>query len=429
MYYSDLHIHSRFARATSKHLTVLELYKWAKIKGIYLLGTGDILHPSWIKEFKEYTHLDSNTGFYVLNKEYKKDVKKELPKSVVDKPVYFVPTVETSHIYKQGDKVRRIHIVLVLKDLEVATKLSNKLSNVSKVTADGRPIFGLKLRDITEMVLDLNSSNFVFPAHVWTPYFAVFGSKSGFDSIKEAFGDMAPYITALETGLSSDPEMNRLISALDKYVLISNSDAHSAQRIGREANIHTKLDSYEDLLNTLKTGENLYGTIEYFPEEGRYHFDGHRDCNVVLHPTKAKELDNLCPKCGKKLTLGVMHRVYDLADREEPSEELLNKYRTVSLVPLDDVLSNVLGVGKSSKRLQAKYFEIIEKFGPELEFLQNVPVQNIKNYDSLLGCAIERMRNKDLEINPGYDGVYGVVHINLKDCKANKQDQNLRFAV
>ncbi len=429
MLYSDLHIHSRFARATSKNLTVLELAKWSKIKGIYLLGTGDIYHPAWLDEFEKFTQYDFATGFYKLKPELESEVKKQVPKSVADSPVYFVPTVETSHIYKQGDLVRRIHIVTIVKDLKIARQISNKLATYSRVDADGRPIFGMRLPDYVKLVLEFSEENLVFPAHVWTPHFAVFGSKSGFDRLEDAFEDTVEYITALETGLSSDPEMNRLISGLDKYVLISNSDAHSAPRIGREANIHISLANYNELINTLKTGQNLYGTVEYYPEEGRYHYDGHRACNVSMHPKEAKANNNICPVCKKPLTLGVLHRVYDLADREVPNQELLTKYKTVSLVPLDDILSNVLAVGKSSKRLQAKLMEVIDKLGPELKVLHELPVEEILKYDPKLACAIRQMRNGDLKIEPGYDGVYGKVNINLEPCKKTLEPDALQLPI
>ncbi len=425
--YSDLHLHSRYARATSKYLTVLELYKWAKIKGITLLGTGDILHPAWIAEFQEYTTKDEATGFYKLKPEFEKKIKPEIPAIVRDNTVYFVPTVETSHIYKQGDKVRRIHIVLILESLEDAKKLSKSLSRFSKMDSDGRPILGVHLPDMVRIVLEENENNFVFPAHVWTPHFAVFGSKSGFDSIKEAFKDMSKYITTLETGLSSDPAMNRLISKFDKYILISNSDAHSASRIGREANIHFEINNYEHLITTLKTGKDLIGTIEYFPEEGRYHYDGHAKCKVSVTPKKAKLMNNRCPKCGKPLTLGVLHRVYDLADREEPKKELLKRYKPVSLVPLDDILSNIMHVGKTSKRLQNEYMYIISQLGPELDILHTMPLSTIYKHNYLLGCAIEKMRNKDLGIIPGYDGEYGIVKINTEKCEEDLG--NLRLPV
>ena len=424
--YSDLHIHSRYARATSKHLNVLNLYKWAKIKGISLLGTGDILHPKWREEFKKYTIEDDNSGFYKVRPEYQKEVDLQLPKSVVDSYVYFVPTVETSHIYKQGDKVRRVHLVSVFPTFDTAAKAAVILGRYSRIDADGRPIFGIHIDEFVKMMLEISERVVVFPAHAWTPHFAVFGSKSGFDSLSEAFGDMARYITALETGLSSDPEMNRLVSALDPLILVSNSDAHSLMRIGREANIHSRLDTYDDLLAALRTGEGLVGTIEYYPEEGRYHYDGHRACGVVLHPKESVRVQNICPKCGKKLTLGVLHRVYDLADRSDPNLALLERFKSVHLVPLDDVLQNVLNVGKGSKKLVNRYFEVIDALGSELAVLNEVDTNEIKEFDAKLGCAIEKMRRGNLKISPGYDGLYGVVKIPMDDC-TQLSEQNLRL--
>ena len=413
--FSDLHIHSRFSRATSKYITFPELLRWSKLKGINLLGTGDIIHPKWLQEANENLEYDDSTGFYKMKPEIEDKINHQLPTSVKNIDVSFIPTVETSHIYKQDDKLRRVHLVIILPTLEDAKKLSDKMATFSNISADGRPIFGMNVRDFTELVLEINDKALIIPAHIWTPHFSVFGSKSGFDSLQEAFKDMSQYIYALETGLSSDPEMNRLVKELDKYTLVSNSDSHSLPRIGREANIHTELKNYDQLIHTLKTGKNLYGTIEYFPEEGKYHYDGHRNCNISLHPQETQKINKICPKCKKPLTVGVLSRVYELAkNNTQPNTQLLNKHKSVHAIPLDDILASILGTSRTSKKVTTKLFDTISNLGPELTILSFMPLKEISKYDPVLANAIGQMRKGEIRIIPGYDGEYGIVQIDKK---------------
>ena len=427
---SDLHIHSRFSRATSKYLTFPNLYKWALIKGVYLLGTGDILHPKWLEEAKEYLVYDQNTGFYSLKPEIAQALAPEIPSKVRGNTMFFVPSVETSHIYKQDDKLRRIHLVFVLSDLEKAKKLSDKMATFSTVAADGRPIFGVNARDMTEIVLEIDPNAIVIPAHIWTPHFSLFGSKSGFDDIKQAFKDMTPYVTCLETGLSSDPKMNRLVPDLDKYILCSNSDSHSLERIGREANLHTQLDSYTMLKSALKTGEGLYGTIEFYPQEGKYHYDGHRNCQVSFHPQESQKHNNICPKCNKPLTIGVLNRVYQLAKgNTQLNSKLLEKYKSIYIIPLEDILASLLGTGRTSKRVKRAYFDAIETLGSELDILTTIEPKTIAKYDPLLARAIELLRQDQIVVEPGYDGEYGKIRIPKEKLEQPSSSQGSQLSL
>ncbi len=424
---SDLHIHSRFARATSKYITMPNLFKWSLIKGINILGTGDALHPKWWEEIKEHTTYDNNTGFYQIKSSVQKAVLKELPSHLHHK-VYFVPTVETSHIYKAKGRLRRIHIVFVFPTLESAKKLANKLAQFSNISADGRPIFGITARDITEMALEIDQKILIIPAHIWTPHFSLFGSKSGFDKITDAFEDMSEYITTLETGLSSDPYMNRLVPDLDDYILTSNSDAHSLERIGREANIHTSVKDYNDLISSFKTGENLYGTLEFYPQEGKYHYDGHRNCKISLHPIEGQKLQNKCPKCNKPLTIGVLHRVIELAQSNtSPNTKLLERFKSVYLVPLDDILATLLKTSRTSKRVRRTYMELVEKFGSEIDILYRVHLESIQKYDPQIANALLLFRKGKIRVTPGYDGEYGVVKIDFTELESTETNQMSLF--
>ncbi len=424
---SDLHIHSRFSRATSKYITYPNLYKWALIKGVDILGTGDILHPQWIKEAKDQLVYDEKTGFYRLNSSLTKKIKNELAPVFRPKDMVFVPTVETSHIYKQGEKIRRIHLVIVLSHLEKAEELSRYLAERSNVSADGRPIFGINVRNMVEIVLEHDDDAMIIPAHIWTPHFSLFGSKSGFDSVEEAFADMSKYITTLETGLSSDPFMNRLVKELDRYILTSNSDSHSLERIGREANVHTKITTYEDLLNSLKTGENLVGTIEFYPQEGKYHYDGHRNCKVSFHPTETKKHNGICPKCNQPLTIGVLNRVYQLAKgQQEANQKLLQRYKTSYIIPLDDIIAAIYNSTRTSTKVKRRYLEAVSNLGPELEILLNKSEEEIASFDSQLAQAIRLLRKGEIKIVPGYDGEYGKVTIEReKLISQENQDSQL----
>jgi uncharacterized protein (TIGR00375 family) len=330
-----------------------------------------------------------------------------------------VITGEVSTIYKKGGKVRKVHLLLVLPDLAAAQQLSQRLGRLGNVASDGRPILGLDARFVLDLVLSIDPQALVIPAHIWTPWFSVLGSKSGFDSLEECFEASTAHIHAVETGLSSDPAMNWRVSDLDRFVLVSNSDAHSPQKLGREANIFHVPPAYPDLARALRTREGFGGTLEFFPQEGKYHLDGHRKCGLRLEPDEAERLGGLCPLCGKPLTLGVMHRVQDLADRRDgarPAEARPFE----SLISLPGILSEVLGVNAASKKVRQAYFRLLDRLGPELEILRRVPLTAVdREGGTLLAHGIDRMRRGEVQINGGYDGAYGEVRL-LTPAERNK---------
>lgn len=401
---ADLHIHSRYSMATSKEGTPENLDLWARKKGISILGTGDFTHEKWREELKEGL-ISTGDGFYKL----KEEMIRPEALSMKDTSVRFVLSGEISCIYKKNGKTRKAHHVILLPGFEEAEKLSLKLEKIGNIHSDGRPILGLDSRDLLEMMLDVSHEGVFIPAHIWTPHFSVLGAKSGFDSLEECFEDLTPYVHALETGLSSDPAMNWRISALDRYQLVSNSDAHSPSRIGREANLLDIDLSYEGLYGAIQKGEGLLGTVEFFPEEGKYHYDGHRKCGVCLSPKEAEECGNICPVCGKKLTMGVEHRVEQLADRKNGyMKEGAKKFE--SLVPLPEVISACMGYSSSSKKVQGCYEEMLEKLGSEFEILREIPLEDIaENVDERIAQAIGRVRLGDVVRIPGFDGEYGKI--------------------
>ncbi len=394
MPYLDLHIHSHYSRATSKALTPSNLSAWAALKGLHLVGTGDLTHPAWLAELRENLVL-RNDGFY----------------SMVNEPhgPRFVPTGEVSAIYKQDGKTRKIHLVIIAPDLEVAAKFSKKLSSLGNVESDGRPILGLTARQILELALTTSPEIIVVPAHIWTPWFSLFGAKSGFDSLTECFGDLSPHITALETGLSSDSAMNRLVSALDSYALISSSDAHSLEKLGREATILDAPLTRADLWQALKGGPGLGGTLEFFPEEGKYHLDGHLTCGPALNPAETKALGGLCPVCGRPITIGVLHRVSELADRSTPLTDRLPDFH---LIPLAEILSQIFAVGVKSRKVALAYEKLINCFGNEFNILLKTNPNDLTDAASpLLALAIERMHRGEIKTNSGFDGQYGTITV------------------
>lgn len=339
---ADLHIHSRFSRATSKNLDPEHLAIWAQKKGIKVVGTGDFTHPGWISELQEKL-IEAEQGLFRLKPDLAESIKPEIPVSCQDSP-RFMLTSEISCIYKKNHKTRKVHHLILMPDFDSVLKLNRKLEQIGNIRSDGRPILGLDSRNLLEIVLETSDQAFFIPAHVWTPWFSLFGSKSGFDDIEECFEDLTPHIHALETGLSSDPPMNRLLSQLDRYVLVSNSDAHSPAKLGRESNLfETPLD-YDAMVRAMTHGQGFSGTIEFFPEEGKYHLDGHRKCQVRLHPEETRSHNGICPVCGKPVTVGVFHRVDDLADRDHPkiSKDFF------SLIPLTEILSEIHGCGPGS---------------------------------------------------------------------------------
>lgn len=403
---ADLHIHSRFSMATSKEGTPENLDFWARKKGISLIGTGDFTHPVWREELKERLVSEGN-GLYRLRDEYVKEESRKFP----GEGTRFVVSGEISSIYKKNGKTRKIHNVILLPSLEAADAMAQRLEKIGNIHSDGRPILGLDSHDLLEMMLDVCPEGILIPAHIWTPHFSVLGAKSGFDSVEECFEELAPYIHALETGLSSDPAMNWRISKLDRYQLVSNSDAHSPSKLGREANLLDIDCSYEGLYRAIQTGEGLEGTVEFFPEEGKYHFDGHRKCGVSLSPVEAERLGGICPVCGKKLTMGVDHRVEQLADRAEGFVKKDGK-KYESLVPLPEVISACMGYSTASKKVQGCFEQMLQTLGTEFDILRNVPAEDIKTCaGERLAEGIENVRTGKVKRIPGYDGEYGKIQL------------------
>ena len=403
---ADLHIHSRFSMATSKEGTPENLDFWARKKGISLIGTGDFTHPVWREELKERLVSEGN-GLYRLRDAYVKEESRKFP----GEGTRFVVSGEISSIYKKNGKTRKVHNVILLPSLEAADAMAQRLEKIGNIHSDGRPILGLDSHDLLEMMLDVCPEGILIPAHIWTPHFSVLGAKSGFDSVEECFEELAPYIHALETGLSSDPAMNWRISKLDRYQLVSNSDAHSPSKLGREANLLDIDCSYEGLYRALQTGEGLEGTVEFFPEEGKYHFDGHRKCGVSLSPVEAERLGGICPVCGKKLTMGVDHRVEQLADRAEGFVKKDGK-KYESLVPLPEVISACMGYSTASKKVQGCFEQMIQTLGTEFDILRNVPSEDIKSCaGERIAEGIENVRTGNVKRIPGYDGEYGKIEL------------------
>ena len=402
----DLHIHSRFSMATSREGTPENLDFWARKKGISLIGTGDFTHPVWREELKERLVTEGN-GLYRLRDEYVKEESRKFP----GEGTRFVVSGEISSIYKKNGKTRKVHNVILLPGLEAADAMAQRLEKIGNIHSDGRPILGLDSHDLLEMMLDVCPEGILIPAHIWTPHFSVLGAKSGFDSVEECFEELAPYIHALETGLSSDPAMNWRISKLDRYQLVSNSDAHSPSKLGREANLLDIDCSYEGLYRAIQTGEGLEGTVEFFPEEGKYHFDGHRKCGVSLSPVEAEWLGGICPVCGKKLTMGVDHRVEQLADRAEGFVKKDGK-KYESLVPLPEVISTCMGYSAASKKVQGCFEQMIQTLGTEFDILRNVPSEDIKSCaGERIAEGIENVRTGNVKRIPGYDGEYGKIEL------------------
>ncbi len=406
MYIADLHIHSRYSRATSRDCTPEYLDLWARRKGIQIVGTGDFTHPAWREELQEKLE-PAEDGLYVLKEEYRIQ---DSTAAAAMQP-RFVITGEISSIYKKKDKVRKVHSLILLPGLEEAEIISKKLESIGNIHSDGRPILGLDCRDLLEILLELCPNAVYVPAHIWTPHFSLFGAFSGFDTVEECFDDLSPYIRAMETGLSSDPPMNWRISALDKYQLISNSDAHSPAKLGREANLLDIELSYEGLKNAIQEGIGLAGTIEFFPEEGKYHFDGHRKCHLCLSPAEAEKYNGKCPVCGRKLTIGVSHRVEQLADRPEGFLRADAK-AFESLVPLPEVIGASVGYSSASRKVVRQYEEMLRKLGPEFEILRVMPLEEIRNVSGhLITEGIQRLREGKVERVPGFDGEYGTIKL------------------
>lgn len=410
MYIADLHIHSRYSRATSRDLTPEQLDFQARKKGIRLLGTGDFTHPAWREELKEKL-IPAEDGLYRL----REDCVLSPEAGAEEERTRFVVSGEISSIYKQDGKVRKVHSLILLPGLEEAEKLSARLEAIGNIHSDGRPILGLSCHDLLEIMLETCPEGMFIPAHIWTPHFSMFGALSGFDRAEECFGELTPYIHAVETGLSSDPPMNWQLSALDRFQLISNSDAHSPAKLGREANLLSGDLSYYGLKQAVETGEGLDGTIEFFPEEGKYHFDGHRKCHICLSPAEAEAQGGICPVCQKRLTMGVSHRIAQLADRPEGFvPEKAKPFE--SLVPLLEVIAASTGRSAAGKKVREEYETMIRKLGTEFAILREVPIEDIKRECGYLTAeGIRRLREGKVERLPGFDGEYGAVRLFTPD--------------
>jgi len=441
---ADLHIHSRYSRATSSRLNPASLERWARIKGIGLLGTGDCTHPQWLSELRENLQ-DAEQGLYTLREDARSTFDRgpalleELPqpgrssaKNISAEQPRFVLTGEISTIYKRGNKTRKVHHLVILPDFRAAGALQIKLERIGNIKSDGRPILGLDSRDLLSILLDADERAILIPAHIWTPWFSALGAKSGFDSIEECYGDLVSYIPAIETGLSSDPPMNWALSSLDRFSIVSNSDAHSPDKLGREATILDMEPSFDSLHSAI--GNGVLATIEFFPEEGKYHYDGHRKCNYWTGPEGTSGEDTtgnekICPICGKALTRGVMGRVLELADRPVAASVHAhngNKRPFHSLIPLREILAEALETGTASKKVGIAYAGLIEKAGNEFAILMEMEICEIEKINvqglsgELLAKAIDRMRRKEVSISPGYDGEYGVIRVLPQKEKSKK---------
>jgi uncharacterized protein (TIGR00375 family) len=420
---ADLHIHSKYSRATSGDMTPETIWKWAQFKGISVVGTGDFTHPKWFKELNDKLAPAGN-GLFRLKKSYRAE--EDIP-APCRSEVSFLLSAEISCIYSKQKKTRKVHCLVFMPDFQGAAKLSIALAKIGNLNSDGRPILGLDAKELLRIVLSSSPGAMLVPAHVWTPHFAVFGAASGFDSLEECFEELTPNICAIETGLSSDPAMNWRLSALDGITLISNSDAHSPAKMGREANILETDMSYVAITEALKTRKGLAGTIEFFPEEGKYHYDGHRRCGVSLTPKETKKHDYLCPMCGKKVTVGVMHRVDLLADRDD-GFKLKGAPPFRSIIPLQEIISETLKVGVNSKAVSGVYNKLLETLGNEFKILMEAPLSDIEEAGSpLLREAIARMRAGKVHIAPGFDGEYGKTRLFEEVARKKVKGQTLLF--
>jgi uncharacterized protein (TIGR00375 family) len=412
----DFHIHSKYSRATSKDMDVENLAKWAKIKGVNVLGTGDFTHPIWLKELKEKLEPAENGFFRYKDKKVKNNHNGFLLNNNNHQPeIRFILTTEISSIYSKNGKTRKIHNLVFAPSFEVVEKINTHLGWIGNLKSDGRPILGLDSKELAKIVLGISEDCLIIPAHAWTPWFSIFGSFSGFDSIEECFEEYTKYIYAIETGLSSDPAMNWQWSALDNLTLISNSDAHSPSKIGREANIFEgeKIDynSIKRAIMRQSDSLKLVKTIEFFPEEGKYHWDGHRNCGVVFSPEESFKYNNVCPRCGKLLTIGVMNRVRQLADRK-PGEKPANAIPFQRLIPLNEIIADVLGLGVGTKGVEVHYKSLIRTFGNEFKILLEIKKEEIAAASlPEIAEGIDRVRQEKISISPGYDGEFGKINV------------------
>ncbi|MEW6088284.1 MAG: endonuclease Q family protein [bacterium] len=407
---ADFHIHSKYSRATSREMDIPNIARFAKLKGISLIGTGDFTHFQWLVELKKYLKPKSRGIFECEG-------------------VNFILTSEVSSIYTKNGKLRKIHNIILAPDFITVEKINSGLSPYGKLDSDGRPILKLDAKDLLKLLLNISPECVLIPAHIWTPHFSLFGSESGFDTIEECFGDLAKHIFAMETGLSSDPSMNWRLSALDRITLISDSDAHSPKNMGREANMLDCAIDYSEIVTAMKTKDKtkFLSTIEFFPEEGKYHFDGHRECKVRFSPKETMAHNKLCPVCGKKLTIGVMHRVEVLSDREEnitPPSAIPFK----NIIPLEEIIAESLGLSRNSITVEKEYFSVLSRLGTEFDILMNIPEDELKKKTHpRVVEGITKTRRGEVKINPGYDGVYGEIEIDWNNTNKNAETQIALF--
>lgn len=409
MFIADLHIHSKYSRATSRDMDIPSLVKWAKIKGISMLGTGDFTHPVWLSELKDKL-TEAGDGIYDCG------------------GVYFILTTEVSNIYFKAGRTRKVHNIIIAAGFKIADEINKLLGGYGSLSSDGRPIISLECEKMAKMLFAIDPELLIIPSHAWTPHFGIFGSNSGFDSPEECFEDQTQKIFSIETGLSSDPAMNWRWSKLDRFCLTSNSDSHSPSKIGREANIFADKINYKILREILKTNDKtrfLY-TVEFFPEEGKYHWDGHRACKTRLSPEEAKRINNKCPVCGKNVTVGVMHRVDSLADRKEGYEHK-ERPSFKSVVPLTEIIGEALGVGPDSATVEKEYFQLIKNFEDEFKILLEAPEDELKRRcPSRIFKGIINMRKGSVEKLPGYDGEYGKIRV-FKEGEEKTSEKQLSF--
>jgi len=417
---ADLHIHSRYSRATSRDLTPERLAAWAAVKGVRLLGSGDLTHPAWLAELKKCLEPAGSDGAGLYRLAGQGGPAGE---------VLFLLSGEISCIYKKNDRVRKVHVVVLLPSFEAAERFNERLGRVGNLASDGRPILGLDAKEILNLVLETDPLAELFPAHIWTPWFSVLGSKSGFESIEECFEELSGHIHAAETGLSSDPPMNWLVSSLDRFQLVSSSDAHSPAKIGREATLFSCGPSYPEIIQALRTGRGLEGTLEFFPEEGKYHLDGHRRCQTRLSPEETRSWQGLCPVCGRPVTVGVLNRVEVLADRP-PGQSPAGAKPFERLLALDHVLGQVLGLGPGSKKVSALQDRLLDRLGPELFILRQVPLEDIDRAGGpVVAEAVARVRQGKVRALAGYDGEFGTLSLFTPEELAELNRQKSLFGL
>lgn len=391
-FFADFHVHSRYSRGTSPALDLNELDRWAKIKGLTVVGSGDFTHPLWFQSIKK-SLTETVPGLFCLKKNRS--------------AAHFVLSSEVSLIFKKDGQVRKVHLLILAPSLDAVEKINASLGRRFNLRADGRPILGAAVRDLSAEMLAIDDRIMIIPAHIWTPWFSLLGSRSGFDSLEECFEDYSPYIHAVETGLSADPPMLSKVTSLKRYTILSNSDAHSAPNLGREANEFECPLSYDGIAQAIRSGK-IVRTIEFFPEEGKYHYDGHRLCGISLPPAETRKLGGICPACGKSLTLGVLYRADELADRKAEGMVPFS-YQ----IPLKQILSQIMKSGENSKKVSRHYFSLIDRLGPEFNILQDLTIREISKTDEQLAAAIQAMRENRVRRVPGYDGVYGKIVLDL----------------